>query len=165
MNRMDEHDDLPAELVDQLRDATSHRAFVPDEVDQRIMAAATAHLSTHRAATSRSSKLRWLPPAAAAACLAMAIVFYISQMSFQNASQPAVATNADVSGGSTFLSDIPTQGDIDGDGEVDIVDAYMLSKLLGDAQRWPDLNTDGVVDQADVALLVSRIVDVSGGAG
>lgn len=165
MNRMEDYQDLPAELVEQLREATSHPVFVPDEIDQRVLSEASKHLS-RQAAPRRHLLIRRLAPIAAAACLALAFfVILATNATSQSTSSPTVATNSDVSGESEFSVSLPQAGDIDADGVIDIVDALMLSKRLGDSKRWPDLNADGVVNEADVDLLVMQIVYVSEGAG
>jgi hypothetical protein len=56
--------------------------------------------------------------------------------------------------------------DFDGNGRVDILDAYRLTLWLEDGAvadaRW-DLNTDGRVDGIDVAMVTRRAVSIDGG--
>jgi len=53
------------------------------------------------------------------------------------------------------------QADVDGDGAVDIVDAYVLGLKLRDGagldRRW-DLNDDGAVDMADLQAIARKAV-------
>ena len=55
--------------------------------------------------------------------------------------------------------------DIDGDGRVDIVDAFVLAKSLHSKSplkpQW-DLNSDGRIDQSDVEIIAQRAVMLKG---
>jgi len=82
----------------------------------------------------RPRRLLWLPAAAAAALLAVA-----------------------------FLLPEPDRADVDGDGSVDIVDAYSLALRLKRGARGTDVNGDGRIDAADVAEIARRAVALSGG--
>jgi hypothetical protein len=59
------------------------------------------------------------------------------------------------------------QGDINGDGHVDILDAWQLSRVLeGDPGRQGvgDLDADGEITPGDLDRLMQQIVTVGGGA-
>jgi hypothetical protein len=154
MNRSSEHDRLPAELADRLRNATDHQVFVPDEVDQRVLAAASAHLREHGRPALKRGLGWWLPRVAAAACLVIAVGIVSREMGM-----PSRVMNAGEATPAVAL-----EGDIDGDGVVDIVDAYLLAKRAGGAVELPDLNGDGAVDRTDADLLALRIVALGKGA-
>ena len=54
-------------------------------------------------------------------------------------------------------------GDVDGDGQLDIVDAYLLSLHLEERQRLlsaEDLDADGALDRNDVDWIIRRAVAV-----
>ena len=60
-----------------------------------------------------------------------------------------------------FSSPAPLPGDVDGDGTVDIIDAYTLAVRVRDGAEmnssW-DLNEDGQVDDRDIAIVAERSV-------
>ena len=59
----------------------------------------------------------------------------------------------------------PAVEDLDRSGRVDILDAFALSRALATTDRplrEPDLNDDGIVDEADVELIASRSVALGG---
>jgi len=162
MNRQDPPDHLPPELVEQLRESTDRKVFVPDEIDRRILNEASSHLRQHAkpdAPTPRSRRIGWwLPPVAAAACLVIGLGVLSREMGMpsriMNAEQPIVADAAAAS-----------HGDVDGDGVVDIVDAYLLAKRSGEDVEHFDINGDGQVDRADADALALHVVDLRKGAG
>lgn len=62
--------------------------------------------------------------------------------------------------------DAPLAGDVDGDGVVDVRDAYSLARSVRAKQpveARADLDGDGRVDQADVDRLLDRIVRLEEG--
>lgn len=156
MNRPEEHDRLPAELAGRLREATDQKVFVPDEIDQRVLAEASAHLREHARPAARRGLGWWLPRVAAAACLVVAVGIISREMGM-----PSRVMHAEPAP----VASVAQQGDIDGDGVVDIVDAYLLAKRAGESLDLPDLNGDGTVDRTDADLLAVRIVHLSKGAG
>ena len=60
---------------------------------------------------------------------------------------------------------IVLKGDVNGDGQINIVDAYLLASQLDSGQvsrdEHYDFNADGLIDQADVNELNARIVAIS----
>jgi hypothetical protein len=58
--------------------------------------------------------------------------------------------------------------DVDHDGKVDILDAFVVAKLIearGQLDRTYDINGDGRIDGADVDRIAMAAVDTSGDAG
>ena len=57
-------------------------------------------------------------------------------------------------------------GDINGDGRIDMLDAYLLARHIKDGDqldpRW-DMNGDGVVDQRDVDAIAAIAVSLGKG--
>jgi hypothetical protein len=56
------------------------------------------------------------------------------------------------------------EGDLNGDGRIDILDAWRLSRAMGSEQGQSDLNADGEVSPDDLETLMQQIVAVRGGA-
>ncbi len=71
----------------------------------------------------------------------------------------------DVDDRGTQPPEIVRKEDINGDGTVDIIDAYLLASRIEAkgtlASEW-DLNADGEVDQSDVDLLADQAVALAG---
>src|SRR6476660_2999252 len=135
--------DPPTELPKALRDAlandSNRRVFVPPDVDARVLARAKAHLRKHR-----RSPLWWAAAAALVAALLLLPLLFSNRQHRPAAHElSAVAANP---------------ADVDGNGTVDIFDAFMLARALKDATppRQADINGDGVVDAADVAAIAHR---------
>src|SRR4051812_2137533 len=125
---------------------------VPGVVDARVLndAATTyARQARHR---------RWLRWAGAGAAAAAAVVI--------------VALILPHRGGDVSPAHYGLKGDLDGNGRVDILDAFSLARMLRDAGGKPlnadqvqDVNGDGVIDQKDVDLLARMAVQVTGARG
>jgi hypothetical protein len=120
--------------------------FVPPRVDEAILAHARRHLASRQ--PERTPRLTWAWWAAAAAAVAFGA--WISQplLSRRSARPPTVVRE-----------------DINGDGRVDILDAFALARGLDQATvRQPDLNDDGRVDRRDVDWLAGRVVQLDKGS-
>jgi len=134
--------DLPESLVDGLRDAYTHRVNIPGSRDQAILSAAGAKFAQRRRLRLIA---RW--GTGLAAGIAAMIVVAISLH------HPA-ATH------------LVVKGDINADGQLNIVDALALARHLADRDRldksW-DINADGVIDQRDVDALAQAAVSLKQG--
>ncbi|MBN1423308.1 hypothetical protein JXA88_02020 [Candidatus Fermentibacteria bacterium] len=124
--------EAPATLLADLRSLYGAPREVPAEVDDTIRRAVWRHF----AATPRARIVRYLfPLAAAAAAAAILAILPLSRES------------------------IP--GDIDGNGEVDILDAFALARRMEATEKieggW-DMNADGLVDEVDVDLIAAVAV-------
>ena len=93
---------------------------------------------------------RWIGAAAAAAAVVALAVRVAHSPGPTGSPRPQLARLADVNH----------------DGRVDILDAYLVARRIADKQpldpAW-DINGDGVVDQKDVDLIANMAVSVSGG--
>jgi hypothetical protein len=120
-----------------LRDAEEkRRIFVPPTVDETILKQARKHFR-EEAKTRPVSWWKWVVFAGAAALIAMAL--FISP----RRNGPAFARE-----------------DFNGDGQVDILDAFALAKQLeaGGVDKTFDQNGDGKTDDADVRAIASAAV-------
>ncbi len=135
----------PQSLVDDLAALYGRPAPVPEHVDEAILAMARRRLAPRRRPVR---VVRWAAAAAAAAVLAVALV-------------PA-ARHALWPGPAAAIRE-----DIDGNGRLDILDAFALARhLVGEEpvkMEW-DLNRDGVVDAADVDDVAYAAVRLERGA-
>lgn len=134
------------EISDGLRKAlsdvtTRERLEIPDAVDARLRTAA-------RAPRGRRFRLRRVAVAAAAGLLLALGVWALGGRS----PAPEIAA-------------VAVAGDLDADGHVDIVDAYLLDRRLPSVPAAGDVDGDGRVDGADVLRLIERVVALSGGKG
>ena len=132
---------VPAKLAEALSRAYSPAAGVPPEVDEAVLWAARQHFTRqHR----RRLMVRWGGVSAVAAALIVAVGLAIHPPGA--GPQPTVAL----------------RGDLNHDGRVDIVDAFLLAKALDAHMPMPeaDFYHDGVVDQRDVQRLAQAAVSL-----
>jgi len=132
---------------------------IPEQADIAVMA-----IIRERAAATKRPRDRILVyicrgAIAAAAMVVLGLGLWLYPGLNQSGEKPAVAPVE-----KTAIH----EADIDGDGRVDVVDAYLLAckvKSGSQAKRW-DLNHDGSVDDRDVEVIAKLAVAVSeGGAG
>ncbi|MDB5358684.1 MAG: hypothetical protein JWN24_5137 [Phycisphaerales bacterium] len=145
-------DALPQRLREDLLRLDQQAAPIPPQIDAAILSRAKAGYAT---------RVRWRPVVRWAAlagsiAAAVAIVFTLRLALFRPTPHQLARF---------------APGDIDGNGRVDILDAYLLAKRLSTGAKpdpaW-DVNGDGVVDQKDVDWIANRavrVVDESGGGG
>ncbi|MCA9289525.1 MAG: dockerin type I repeat-containing protein [Phycisphaerales bacterium] len=133
-------------LADALRRRVTPDVRVPAALDDAMRRAAFARLGRrpwHARGPVRVG-------GALAACVAIGLTVWVLQMPVR---QPAPATVA------TSMA----PGDIDGDGRVNIRDAYVLYRRLEAREAIAaDLNHDGVTNLADVAALCALVPGLDG---
>ena len=162
MNPRNEHPDengnlrAPKRLVDELGALFRVDVHVPPEVDDRLLNIARRRI-VHRRPHVRV--LRWAGMAAAAAAAAVLIVVMVGA---PDGRSPLVMEPYRVAG-------VDGQGqDLDGNGRVDILDAFKLARCIEAADqpmcnKW-DMNGDGAVDRGDVDVIAMAAVSLNGGA-
>jgi hypothetical protein len=139
MSREPEDLELPPPLADALRAAYSHQVQVPDRVNDSILS--TAHA---RFAQRRRLRLiaRWGTGVAAGLAAVITLVVLL---------RPAP------------LPSSIAKGDVNTDGQVNMVDAFALARHLAAGDKldraW-DVNGDGKIDQADVQALATAAVSL-----
>lgn len=126
----DNFDDLPEALIERLRASERDPSQLTPAVDRAVLAAAETQFAPRRRRTAAGR--RWYYPAAAAAAVALVALFVARP--FDNERPEAIR-----------LAD-----DVDGSGQVDILDAFALARA-----READ---PGAVNQARIDELVRRIV-------
>ena len=143
-------EDLPESIRDALRSQFGSVVGVPSAIDEAILADARRQLTIARPGIARR---RWkvLSIAGLSSSLAAAAVVLMFRAGVPNptldAQQPLSAAQ---------LRD----GDVDGNGRVDILDAFAVARQLqqGTAIAAVDADGDGRTTQADVDLLAQRAV-------
>jgi len=140
----DETSDAPQQLANDLRDLFPRDVTVPADVDRAILANARRRLSRRR----RFVVFKHLAAAAAAAAAAVAVVYFLGL----RPQSPLPQTEP-------LAASVPA--DVDGNGRVDILDAFALARRI--EAREPlddhlDLNGDGVVDAQDVDAIAHAAV-------
>jgi hypothetical protein len=144
-----EHDDgtdeIPGALLRDLQDTFAPGFEISAAVDRRILAAA------RRRTVDRPRILRVVRVAGLAAAVLLSVLIWNAQ-SLRDAFAPA--------------GQVALREDYDGNGRVDILDAYRLALAIdrGDAmaERW-DLDGDGRIDGGDVSGIARRAVAVGRG--
>jgi hypothetical protein len=140
----DEQFELPESLREQLITYAKAGVSVPPNVDSDVLETAKQHLRTQRIRRNR-----WFLPgwAAAAAMITVLLVwssaFHLHQRSPQQ----------------------ENRADIDGNGVVDIFDAFALARMIEQKQARVDfdVNHDGLIDERDVSAIAQRAVQLPRG--
>jgi len=116
---------------------------VPSQVDESIRAAARTHFAAKKRVRS---VVRWLSTAAAAAAVLL-VIFWAGKLMVYERLQASPL-------------------DVNGDGRVDILDAFALARSLqakSPARREWDVNGDGVVNRRDVDVIAMSAVRIDRG--
>jgi len=145
--------DAPHGLREDLRKLHSDRMFVPQEIDDAVLAAAREHLAPLR---QRSRFGRWFAVGSGAGVAVAATVALIIWIGSGGFDQPRDEQT---------LADAAAVEDIDGNGRVNILDAFTLARRLereGPLDASLDITGDGRVDEADVDAIASRAVALNG---
>jgi hypothetical protein len=156
---------LPDRLRTDLQGLFAPPGRVPPQVDRAIMDQARRRLAGPRRIILR---LRWAGGiAAAAAVIVIGFVLLNPQSEIRNAksSGPDLAEGRD--GVPNARHRVGGPLDIDGNGRVDILDAFRLARHIesrGPARTEWDLNGDGRVDRQDVDLVAFAAVRLGSGA-
>ncbi len=157
--RNQQFDDLDRHLSDQfgedLRVLFEPPGAVPARVDKIILDQARRQLAQPRRLIIRLRRAAGI--AAAAAVIALGVMLFNPQSAVM--SPPASTGGSDPQSISPALAE--DRADVDGNGRVDILDAFQLARSIeahGPVDlRW-DLNRDGRVDQDDVDLVARAAV-------
>ena len=132
---------------------------VPQSADSAVMAIIDRQVGERKRKASAGRVFVFLRRVGAVAAAA-AIVVGLGVWFYPGSSGPAAKP--------VIVSVVTHEADIDGDGKVDVVDAYLLARKLkaGDVDIACDLNHDGSVDDKDVEVIAKLAVSLSeGGAG
>jgi hypothetical protein len=150
-------DDLPEALIADLRAAAARRTpAVPAALDEAIVRDA-------RAGFARRRRFRLAGRGAIAAAAAAAAVL-IALPLLRNGAPPTQHAASTAPVPTQVLGVMPAGEDVDGSGKVDILDAFVVARLIDVQQEIDeayDVNGDGKVDQADVDRIALVAVDVS----
>jgi hypothetical protein len=136
---------LPERLVEELR-GLQPGLTVPAEVDRAVLGEARAGYARRRRFWLAARAVGAASAAAAAAVVVL--VLYLDHR--KKASAPVAATQA-------------IAGDVDGNGRVDILDAFVLARKVeakAQAAKGDDVNGDGVIDRRDVDAVAGMAVSV-----
>lgn len=145
-DQFDNANDLPHGLREDLAGLYRAKVKVPAEVDRAVLSSARARAAGRN---RRRLIMRWAAGAAAVAAMAALVLKYLPMT---NPPRQPVAQIAE---------------DVNGDGRVDILDAYLLARRVEGRQqiepRW-DVNHDGTVDRQDVDAIAFAAVSLKRGA-
>ncbi|MFH1811142.1 MAG: dockerin type I repeat-containing protein [Pseudomonadota bacterium] len=141
--------------LQSLRDAQAQPETIPLSVAREAMLLEMVQDSARRARTRHRQQstvvrvLRWAAPVAAAAGLVVAIS--VPMTMHRSAEVAAVPPGI--------------AGDVNADGQVNIVDALLLARSLerGDPLKLHDLDGDQVITASDVEAIARRAVALGGG--
>ena len=145
--RTEDASETPPRFVAALRARFAREVHIPAEVDARILAHATSRLSGGK---RRVFVIRWAAVSAAAAAALLAVL-----LSLPAKDAPHMASS---------VRAVSAKEDIDGDGKVDIVDAFVLAKHMEASRGLEpqyDFNADGTVDRKDVDVVAMAAVSLN----
>ena len=157
MNAANEHRDrepeleAPRGLIEDV--AALYRADVPvpPEVDEAVVSMARQRFAPRR---RPRLVLRWAFAGAAASAAALLLALWIVGTPERRSRAPVASAH------------VSRKEDFDGDGRVDILDAFALARHLESAHKpkdkW-DMNGDGIVDRADVDRIAMAAVSLKRG--
>lgn len=161
-------DQLPQEVVAALRQRNGPKTNIPDSLNEAILADALQHLSgisRRIPPEARPRRIRWV--AWSAGTLAAAMLLFALLPEPPNAPRSSAGISSDAM--PTQTASVPvavaatelTTRDIDGNGQINILDAFALARTMNaghlDGLRW-DQNDDGHLNQADVNLVALTAV-------
>jgi len=175
--------------------AAAQRIEFPARVNGAVSAAIDERVRAITSGRRRLRVIRWAAPLAVAATILLAVGLWTASTSHrkapagdggrsrhagrevallreeaQEAADAPRATSTPAPGGEydylRAARELQRNGDIDGSGNIDILDAYALARNLRTGRpglkHW-DFNSDGRVDHADVDVIARRAVSVTRG--
>ncbi len=168
-NRNDEAFEALPELAAALKQLPSEPIFVPSTVDEAVLKAARQHLC--RPERKRTNWFRLLPWTVVSAGLAAAVLLaypYTKEFLGLGPSRKTASRGWDRHTGTQWQSHglVDTNEDVNQDGKVDILDAFMLARKLQDSPIFDphlDMNGDGLIDHRDVEAIAARAVSLNKG--
>lgn len=137
---LDDLPELPSSLASELKSRYGPVPEIPEAIDRAILADAQRHLHQTIPVRARAN-WRWrfavIGSSVAAACM---LLFALNRLEPQ---QPASVAR-----------------DLDGNGRVDILDAFAIAREIQHGRNQPgfDINGDGRLTQADVNEIAQRAV-------
>src|ERR1043166_1216792 len=140
--------EAPPKLISALKRSPKATIFIPSTVDGAILHAARRHLS-------RQTERRFKWPSLVRWGIALAAIVLLLAIAPQFLRKTGPVPRAGL---------VP--GDLNHDGQVDILDAFALARELKTGVHpnpQLDINGDGVVDERDVATLATRAVSLGKG--
>lgn len=139
---------VPVGLAEELRQFHNQRIFVPPEVDRSVLKRAERRFRRIRA------RKPWTLWSAIAACIALGLATFWTL----DPGRPAPQQE---------LNSSPlTQEDVDGNGSVNVLDAFALARWIksGDSlQPRLDMNRDGLIDTQDIDHVAFKAVRLEEG--
>ena len=160
MNDERKLDDADNGLPDSVRATLKNRygpiPAVPSEIDHAILADARRHFEQHGPATLRPARRRvsaWQWTAIASTVAAACVVLFALRPPQPN-QESSVADRSDASS-----LDDELRTDVDQNGRVDILDAFVMARQLRDGgAEARDFNHDGRFDGLDIDLVAREAV-------
>lgn len=143
---LDDLPELPSGLASELKSRYGPVPEIPGVIDRAILADAQRHLSQafpERLKANRKWQFAIVSSSVAAVCM------LLIALNRQEPQQPA-----------NVARDLGSERDLDGNGRVDILDAFAIARAIRGGRNQPkfDINSDGHVNQTDVNTMAQRAV-------
>ena len=143
---LDDLPELPSGLASDLKNRYGPVPDIPEAIDRAILANSQRHLLQTFPVIAKS-KWRWRIAVIGSSMAAACMVFLAFKS--QEPQQPA-----------NVAHDRGSDRDLDGNGRVDILDAFAIAREIQSGRNQPafDINGDGRLTQADVTEIAQRAV-------
>jgi hypothetical protein len=169
----EENLEAPPRLVAALRQLPQEAVFVPPTLDEALMKAARQHLCRPERKSIRWFRLLpWTVATAGAAVVLLLAYPHAKEKTLglgrSTISRSTKSVHGESEPGETGVQPqshgiADVREDLNGDGKVDILDAFMLAKKLrgGAASELRlDVNGDGMIDRRDVETIAAHAVSL-----
>jgi len=147
-----------ARLANMFEEARPELSDIPEAVDAAVLDR-IQHRCREIQRRKKIVRLFFQPKwAAAAAALVLVIGWYLI---IHHTEPPKLTADK-----SSVAAPSAIAQDIDGNGAVDIVDAYLMAKAVNSGRKVPiqwDFNGDGIVDAGDIRAVARTAVTLNGG--
>lgn len=165
-DRDEQFDTLPPAIVDALRDLDGPAVLPDSQRDADVLTGVRQHLADAAAVDRKRRNLRLFFAGGAGGAIAAAAMITVVVFIGSPAQEPQVYAP-----GLTMQEEINRPelgGDLDADGSIDILDAYLLAKQVTSMKEnraviQHDMNGDGSVDQRDVDWIANQAVALKSG--
>lgn len=154
--------EAPPKLAAALKQLPAEPVFVPSTVDEALLKAARLHLC--RPQKKRTNWFRLMPWTVSTAGFAAAVLLaYPYAKNFLGLGQSRKAATRGWTSNSGIQPPAQIHEDLNHDGKVDILDAFMLARELQNPRVSDprlDVNGDGVIDGRDVEAIAAHAVSL-----
>lgn len=164
-NENKQFDSLPPAIIDALRDLDGPAVLPDTQRDADLLSGARQHLAGTTQVDRKRRNLRLFFAGSAGGAIAAAAMIAFVVLVWNPAQEPQTGLDIAASAPNSPQPATAAPGDLDNDGEINILDAYALAKRL-EQDKLPqelDFNVDGNIDQLDIDWIANQAVALNTG--